>query len=82
MNSRKRYRSYIHMLNLNETHPLSLYRRTKRQGDITGQTLCQTRANYIMPRAAVNVKGNWMFVVNMPQMNDMYTQLVKSETCV
>lgn len=56
--------------------------RHKRQTDITGQTLCQTRANYIMPRAAVNVKGNWMYVVNMPQMSDMYTQLVKSETCM
>ena len=55
--------------------------RSKRQAEVTGQTLCQTRANYIMPRAAVNVKGNWMFVVNMPQMSDMYTQLVKSETC-
>ncbi|XP_076270093.1 protein spaetzle 5-like [Rhynchophorus ferrugineus] len=58
----------------------SLVRR-KRQSTITGQPLCRSRSSYIMPRAALNSKGNWMYVVNMPESNQQYTQLVKSEVC-
>ncbi|XP_030767938.1 protein spaetzle 5-like [Sitophilus oryzae] len=58
----------------------SLIRR-KRQSTITGQPLCRSRSSFIMPRAALNSKGNWMYVVNMPESNQQYTQLVKSEVC-
>lgn len=60
---------------------LSIHYRSKRQSTITGQPLCRSRSNFIMPRAALNSKGNWMYVVNMPEMSQQYTQLVKSEMC-
>ncbi|XP_066261751.1 protein spaetzle 5-like [Euwallacea similis] len=66
---------------LSNSTALSTHLRAKRQATITGQTLCRSRSNYIMPRAALNSKGNWMYVVNMPETNQQYTQLVKSEMC-
>lgn len=45
-------------------------------------TLCPTTSNFVMPRAAVNTRGNWMFTVNLNEVDDRYTQLVRSETCV
>lgn len=57
------------------------HRITKRQNSLSGQTLCESTSSYIMPRAALNNKGNWMYVVNMPELDNRYTQLVKSETC-
>lgn len=56
--------------------------RKKRQSALTGQTLCEARSQFIMPRAALNNKGNWMYVVNMPETDNKLSQLVKSETCV
>merc|ERR1712241_117505 len=29
--------------------------------------LCPTVASFVMPRAGVNAKGDWMFIVNMPE---------------
>ncbi|KAJ8980645.1 hypothetical protein NQ317_011840 [Molorchus minor] len=55
--------------------------RDKRQS-LGNQVLCQIRSRYIVPKAALNNKGNWMYVVNMPEVDSRYTQLVKSETCV
>ncbi|XP_056631099.1 protein spaetzle 5 [Diorhabda sublineata] len=59
------------------------FHRKKRQS-LPGrqQTLCQVRTQYITPRAALNNKGNWMYVVNMAEVDNRVTQLVKSETCV
>ncbi|KAK5646094.1 hypothetical protein RI129_004558 [Pyrocoelia pectoralis] len=54
--------------------------RTRRQS-LSGQQLCQFRVTYIMPRAALNNQGNWMYIVNMPEVDSKYTQLVRSETC-
>lgn len=57
--------------------------RFKRQANLGGpQQLCPTRSQYIMPQAAVNSQGNWMYVVNIPEQNNRFTQLVRSETCV
>lgn len=56
--------------------------RQKRQSALTGQSLCETNSQFIMPRAALNNKGNWMYVVNMPETDNKLSQLVKSETCV
>ncbi|KAJ8921038.1 hypothetical protein NQ315_015834 [Exocentrus adspersus] len=56
--------------------------RRKRQSTITGETLCQARSQFIVPKAALNNKGNWMYVVNMPEVDSRYTQLVKTESCV
>ncbi|XP_074027206.1 spatzle 5 Toll-1 receptor [Leptinotarsa decemlineata] len=63
-------------------HSNSTSSRIKRQSPTRSETLCRTRSQYIMPRAALNNKGNWMYVVNMPEVDNQYTQLVKSETCV
>lgn len=51
--------------------------RTKRQST-SGQTLCETRSRYVMPRAAANKEGQWFYVVNVPG----YTQQVNTEVCV
>lgn len=60
--------------------------RKKRQSNSnagSGEQLCPTRSQFIMPRAALNKQGNWMYVVNMGQsMEAQYSQLVKSEICV
>lgn len=51
--------------------------RTKRQSP-TREQLCETKSNYINPQAALNARGNWMYIVNGV---DSATQLVKTETC-
>ncbi|XP_063821393.1 protein spaetzle 5 [Ostrinia nubilalis] len=51
--------------------------RSRRQA-AGAQELCQTRTEYITPRAALNNKGSWRYVVNMP---DNMTQLVRAEIC-
>ncbi|KAL3281517.1 hypothetical protein HHI36_004724 [Cryptolaemus montrouzieri] len=58
-----------------------LYKRNKRQNGLDDSSLCQTRSNFIMPRAALNKNGVWMYVVNMEDNNQKYTQLVRSEVC-
>ncbi|KAM7358896.1 spatzle 5 Toll-1 receptor [Cochliomyia hominivorax] len=51
--------------------------RIKRQSP--GRTsLCQTTTQFITPQAALNSKGNWMFVVNEPS---TARQMVKAELC-
>ncbi len=35
-----------------------------------------------MPRAALNNRGEWKYVVNVDQGSEKYTQLVRSETCL
>ncbi|XP_055911536.1 protein spaetzle 5 [Eupeodes corollae] len=52
--------------------------RVKRQSE-GRSTLCQTSSQFIMPQAALNSKGNWMFVVNE---QNTARQLVKAELCV
>ncbi|XP_011167304.1 protein spaetzle 5 isoform X2 [Solenopsis invicta] len=56
--------------------------RVKRQSDPEAISLCPTRAQYIAPRAALNKEGNWMYVVNLPEQRNKYSQLVRSETCL
>lgn len=55
-------------------------RHRKRRQAATNQ-LCPTRTEFIMPKAAMNNRGNWMFVVNLNEIDDRYTQLVGTETC-
>ncbi|XP_012261687.2 protein spaetzle 5 isoform X1 [Athalia rosae] len=57
--------------------------RTRRQANASVQStsLCLTNSQYIMPKAALNNRGNWMYVVNLQEQGDGYTQLVRSETC-
>jgi len=43
--------------------------------------LCPTLATFVMPRAALNAQGNWMYVVNMPD-DTQYQQFVRSEVCI
>lgn len=41
------------------------------------ENLCTTRSSYINPQAAMNSRGNWMYLVN----DDSVTQLLRTETC-
>ncbi|OXA59153.1 protein spaetzle 5 [Folsomia candida] len=50
-------------------------RRAKRQAE---NTLCPTVGQFISPQAAMNMDGNWMYVVNM---GNTAQQLVRSEVC-
>ena len=43
--------------------------------------LCPTLASFVMPRAAVNSAGDWMFIVNM-QDQVQFQQLVRVEVCM
>ncbi|XP_064100106.1 protein spaetzle 5-like isoform X4 [Macrobrachium nipponense] len=54
-------------------------RRQKRQ---TTTDLCPYESEYIMPRAALNNKGDWMFLVNVNEVSSEYTQLVESKKCI
>ncbi|CAG9560720.1 unnamed protein product [Danaus chrysippus] len=51
--------------------------RPRRQAS-SGEELCRVRTQFINPRAALNNKGSWRYVVNMP---DNMTQLVRAEIC-
>ncbi|KAK2586856.1 hypothetical protein KPH14_009794 [Odynerus spinipes] len=55
--------------------------RTKRQANADSVVLCPTEAQYILPKAALNNRGNWMYVVNLSEQNEKYSQAVKSEKC-
>ncbi|XP_041976661.1 protein spaetzle 5 isoform X2 [Aricia agestis] len=52
--------------------------RPRRQLADNAEELCRVRTQYITPRAALNNRGSWKFVVNMP---DNMTQLVRAEIC-
>ncbi|XP_049821973.1 protein spaetzle 5 isoform X2 [Aethina tumida] len=67
--------------NLSSNKTLTIERR-RRQANLSGEPLCRSRSQFIMPRAALNNKGNWMYIVNMPEVDNRYTQLVRSESCV
>jgi len=54
--------------------------RGKRQSSDPDQ-LCPTVSQYVMPRAAVNSNGEWMYVVNMPEEPE-FQQFVRSEICI
>ncbi|XP_065094992.1 protein spaetzle 5-like [Ochlerotatus camptorhynchus] len=64
---------------LNETayHEAVTRSRQKRQVTAGRIELCQTREMYVTPQAALNTKGNWMYVVN----HEDSRQLVKAEIC-
>ncbi|KAK7069172.1 Spaetzle [Halocaridina rubra] len=55
------------------------HRRQKRQ---TGTDFCPYESEYIMPRAALNNNGDWMFLVNVNEVSSEYTQLVESKKCI
>ncbi|CAH1644558.1 unnamed protein product [Spodoptera littoralis] len=56
----------------------SAERRRRQAATPTTQTLCSVRTEFIPIRAALNNKGNWKYVVNMP---DNMSQLVRAEVC-
>ncbi|KAL7733794.1 hypothetical protein ACLKA6_011517 [Drosophila palustris] len=51
--------------------------RTKRQSS-NRSTLCETTSQFVTPQAALNSRGNWMFVVNE---ENTARQMVKAELC-
>ncbi|XP_044007212.1 neurotrophin 1 [Aphidius gifuensis] len=55
--------------------------RKKRQSSSDTISLCETRTQYIAPRAALNNRGNWMYIVNIADSKEKHSQLVKSEIC-
>ncbi|KAF9810860.1 hypothetical protein SFRURICE_005286 [Spodoptera frugiperda] len=57
----------------------SAERRRRQAATPNTQTLCSVRTEFIPIRAALNNKGNWKYVVNMP--NNM-SQLVRAEVYV
>ncbi|XP_017096403.2 protein spaetzle 5 [Drosophila bipectinata] len=61
----------------NAAQPLMKRSRTKRQSP-GRSTLCQTTSQFITPQAALNSRGNWMFVVNE---QNTARQMVKAELC-
>ncbi|XP_014486809.1 PREDICTED: uncharacterized protein LOC106750761 isoform X3 [Dinoponera quadriceps] len=69
-------------------NPLLGYAKSKSSGRVKRQikadaiVLCPTEGQYIIPRAALNNQGNWMYIVNLPEQNNKHTQLVKSEKCL
>ncbi|GBP10328.1 Protein spaetzle 5 [Eumeta japonica] len=52
--------------------------RQRRQLPPGQEELCGVRTEFITPRAALNNRGNWKYVVNMPE---NMTQLVRAEIC-
>lgn len=77
-NRRKRFNPATNMQILQQQFIKSIApNRTKRQSPMREQ-LCETKSNYINPQAALNARGNWMYIVNGV---DSATQLVKTETC-
>ena len=65
-----------------ETEPVRLTEQERERRQTTDpDQLCPTVASFVMPRAAVNSQGDWMFIVNM---NDQpqFQQLVRSEVCM
>ncbi|XP_033219054.1 protein spaetzle 5 [Belonocnema kinseyi] len=44
-------------------------------------SICPTEPNFLTPRAALNNQGNWMFVVNVEEMDKKYSQVIMSEVC-
>ncbi|XP_042242178.1 circumsporozoite protein-like isoform X2 [Homarus americanus] len=58
----------------------SSHRRQRRQASPTD--LCPYESDFIMPRAALNNKGDWMFLVNVNEVSTEYTQLVESKKCL
>ncbi|CAH1142637.1 unnamed protein product [Phyllotreta striolata] len=55
--------------------------RVRRQSPRDTRTICSVRTQYIIPKAALNNKGNWRYVANMPEIDTKVTQLVKTEIC-
>ncbi|KAK0156681.1 hypothetical protein PV328_012443, partial [Microctonus aethiopoides] len=53
----------------------------KRQSTPDVISVCPTKSQFIMPKAALNNRGNWMYVVNVAESSDNYSQLIKSEIC-
>ncbi|KAK9888657.1 hypothetical protein WA026_000886 [Henosepilachna vigintioctopunctata] len=66
----------------NFTGEVNLKRSKRQNGGLGSDELCQSRSTFVMPRAALNKNGVWMYVVNMENDNQKYTQLVKSEVCI
>ena len=66
-----------------ETEPLRLTEQERERRQTTDpDQLCPTVASFVMPRAAVNSQGDWMFIVNMGSDQPQFQQLVRSEVCM
>ncbi|KAF0297458.1 Protein spaetzle 5 [Amphibalanus amphitrite] len=55
--------------------------RQKRQASTVGQ-LCPTAGQFVMPRAGLNNRGEWRYLINMGELDQQYTQLIRSERCL
>ncbi|EDV50346.1 protein spaetzle 5 [Drosophila erecta] len=67
----------LDIVGVDAPNPLKKRSRTKRQSP-GRSTLCQTTSQFITPQAALNSRGNWMFVVNE---QNTARQMVKAELC-
>eukprot|EP00092_Neocalanus_flemingeri_P059929 GFUD01071780.1.p1 GENE.GFUD01071780.1~~GFUD01071780.1.p1 ORF type:complete len:213 (-),score=49.68 GFUD01071780.1:4-642(-) len=50
--------------------------------DLQYENICDVETDYIMPRAAKNKEGKFMFIVNHPEGANEYIQLVRVATCI
>ncbi|XP_043210552.1 protein spaetzle 5-like [Amphibalanus amphitrite] len=62
-------------------------RRPRRQADdVTGGSqLCPTIGQFVMPKAGLNSRGEWRYVINVDDEDDdsqVYSQLVRTERCL
>lgn len=57
--------------------------RYKRQidDDSSAGELCETRSMFITPRAALNDRSEWRFVVNVPERDQRFRQVIRVELC-
>lgn len=55
------------------------HRRNKRQAE--EDDMCPVDEKVVTARAAENVKGDWKFVVNIPEVDNKYTQVVQVASC-
>merc|ERR1712236_29459 len=49
--------------------------------DLSYQNVCPVTTNYIKPRAAMNMDGQFMFIVNEPSGSQEYFQVVRVSIC-
>lgn len=63
--------------NYNEQH-----RRNKRQANNDeGTSLCETKKMYIQPKAALNDRSEWKFIINLGDVDSKFKQIIKVDVC-
>ena len=56
--------------------------RSKRQEFHRTENLCEFRTTYVAPRAALNDKSEWKFIINLGKRDPKLRQVIKVNTCL